>query len=89
MSNDLASKLREGTKHSHTAAENTAFTKCFLKGVVKKEFFRKLTANLYFVYSALEEEIQRHLNHPVVSSIYFPGTGSQSQIRGRFGFLLR
>ncbi|NER46348.1 MAG: heme oxygenase (biliverdin-producing) [Symploca sp. SIO1B1] len=72
MSNDLASKLREGTKHSHTAAENTAFTKCFLKGVVKKEFFRKQVASLYFVYSTLEEEIQRHINHPLVSLIYFP-----------------
>ncbi|NEP58060.1 MAG: heme oxygenase (biliverdin-producing) [Symploca sp. SIO2G7] len=72
MSNDLASKLRQGTKNSHTAAENTAFTKCFLKGIVKKEFFRKQIASLYFVYSTLEEEIQRHRHHPVVSLIYFP-----------------
>ncbi|NES17673.1 MAG: heme oxygenase (biliverdin-producing) [Symploca sp. SIO3E6] len=72
MSNDLASKLREGTKHSHTAAENTAFTKCFLKGFVKKDFFRKQVASLYFVYSTLEEELQRHCDHPVVSLIYFP-----------------
>ncbi|MGA7934020.1 MAG: biliverdin-producing heme oxygenase, partial [Kovacikia sp.] len=30
MSQDLARRLREGTQHSHTAAENTAFMKCFL-----------------------------------------------------------
>ncbi|BAY62103.1 heme oxygenase [Calothrix brevissima NIES-22] len=72
MSTDLASKLREGTKHSHTMAENTAFMKCFLKGIVEREPFRKLIANLYLVYSALEEQLQRYSTHPVVSLIYFP-----------------
>ncbi|MBD2358759.1 heme oxygenase (biliverdin-producing) [Tolypothrix sp. FACHB-123] len=72
MSTDLASKLREGTKHSHTMAENTAFMKCFLKGIVEREPFRKLIANLYLVYSALEEQLQRYCTHPVVSLIYFP-----------------
>ncbi len=28
------------------------FVKCFLKGVVEKTSYRKLVANLYFVYSA-------------------------------------
>ena len=70
MSGDLASKLREGTKHSHTMAENTAFMKCFLKGIVEKEPFRKLVANLYFLYSALEEELQRYHADPVVGPIY-------------------
>ncbi|MBP0001148.1 MAG: heme oxygenase (biliverdin-producing) [Cyanobacteria bacterium SID2] len=72
MSGNLATLLREGTKESHTAAENTAFMKCFLKGIVELEPFRKLTANLYFVYSVLEEEMQRHLDNPVVKGIYFP-----------------
>jgi heme oxygenase len=71
MSQDLARRLREGTKHSHTAAENTAFMKCFLKGIVEREPFRKLLANLYFVYSTLEAELERHRNHPVVGSIVF------------------
>lgn len=72
MCSDLASQLREGTKHSHTMAENTAYMKCFLKGIVEKEPFRKLLANLYFVYSTLEAELLRHRNHPVVGLIYFP-----------------
>ncbi|WP_066379153.1 MULTISPECIES: heme oxygenase (biliverdin-producing) [unclassified Anabaena] len=72
MSSDLDMRLREGTRHSHTLAENTAFMKCFLKGIVEKSFFRKLLANLYFVYCVLEEELQRHQNHPVVGLIYFP-----------------
>ena len=32
----LAGQLREGTKKSHTMAENTGFVACFLKGVVGK-----------------------------------------------------
>ncbi|XGV99280.1 MAG: heme oxygenase (biliverdin-producing) [Leptolyngbya sp. BL-A-14] len=68
----LATRLREGTKHSHTAAENTAFMKCFLKGIVEREPFRKLLANLYLVYSALETELQRHSEHPAIAPIVFP-----------------
>ena len=72
MSINLATKLREGTKKSHTMAENVGFVKCFLKGVVEKTSYRKLVANLYFVYSAMEEEMERHREHPVLSKIYFP-----------------
>ena len=72
MTGNLATKLREGTKKSHTMAENVGFVKCFLKGVVEKTSYRKLVANLYFVYSAMEEEMERHKHHPIVSKIYFP-----------------
>jgi heme oxygenase len=69
---NLAMRLREGTKHAHTAAENTAFMKCFLKGIVEREPFRKLIADLYFVYLALETAMDEHQTHPVVSKLYFP-----------------
>ncbi|AAQ00794.1 MULTISPECIES: biliverdin-producing heme oxygenase [Prochlorococcus] len=69
----LAIQLREGTKKSHTLAENTGFVSCFLKGVVDKSTYRKLMADLYFVYLAMEDEIGRlsKANHPVVSLIGF------------------
>ncbi|MEG3437067.1 heme oxygenase (biliverdin-producing) [Pannus brasiliensis CCIBt3594] len=72
MSVNLATLLREGTKKSHTMAENVGFVKCFLKGVVEKNSYRKLVANLYFVYSAMEEELEKLREHPVVSKICFP-----------------
>jgi heme oxygenase (biliverdin-producing, ferredoxin) len=72
MSSNLATKLREGTKKSHTMAENVGFVKCFLKGTVEKTSYRKLVGNLYFVYSAIEEEMERLRNHPIVGKIYFP-----------------
>jgi heme oxygenase (biliverdin-producing, ferredoxin) len=72
MTSNLASKLREGTKKSHTMAENTGFIACFLKGTVEKNSYRKLAANLYFVYSAMEEEMHKHANHPILSKVFFP-----------------
>ena len=69
----LARQLREGTKKSHSMAENTGFISCFLKGVVDKSSYRNLLADLYFVYSAMEAEIDRlcHEKHPLVSLISF------------------
>jgi heme oxygenase len=71
MSN-LSTRLREGTQKSHTAAENTAFMKCFLKGIVELEPWRKLLADLYFVYSTLETAFQQNINHPIAGAMYFP-----------------
>ena len=69
----LARQLREGTKKSHTMAENTGFISCFLKGVVDKSSYRNLLADLYFVYSAMEEEIEKlcENSHPIISPIGF------------------
>jgi heme oxygenase len=72
MTHDLAQRLREGTQQSHTAAENTAFMKCFLKGIVERQPFRKLLANLYLVYDALETEFRRYQDDPIVGQLYFP-----------------
>jgi heme oxygenase len=69
MSVALAAQIREGTKKSHTMAENTGFVSCFLKGVVDKASYRKLVADLYFVYTAMEEEIGKLGDHPVVGPI--------------------
>ncbi len=68
----LAQKLRHGTQESHTLAENTAYMKCFLKGIVEREPLRQLLANLYYVYSTLETALQRHQNEDeVIGAIYF------------------
>ena len=69
----LAGQLREGTKKSHTMAENTGFVACFLKGVVEKTSYRKLISDLYFVYKAMEEELERLVqeDHPVIKHIGF------------------
>jgi heme oxygenase (biliverdin-producing, ferredoxin) len=80
MSVNLATMLREGTKKSHSMAENMGFIKCFLKGVVEKNSYRKLAANLYFVYGAMEEEMERLKDHPLISKIYFPELNRQPNL---------
>jgi heme oxygenase len=69
MHSNLAKKLREGTKKAHTMAENVGFVKCFLKGVIDKESYRKLVSSLYFVYSEMETQMQRHQGHAILSQI--------------------
>jgi heme oxygenase len=68
----LSKQIREGTKESHTMAENTGFITCFLKGVVEKKSYVKLMSDLYYVYSAMEEEFDKHKDHPILSKIYYP-----------------
>nr|YP_010199413.1 heme oxygenase [Gracilariopsis tenuifrons]AXF36136.1 heme oxygenase [Gracilariopsis tenuifrons]UAD89271.1 heme oxygenase [Gracilariopsis tenuifrons] len=72
MSTNLAQQLREGTTKAHSMAENVSFVKSFLGGVVDKKSYRKLVANLFFVYTALEEEIEKNKNHSAIQYIYFP-----------------
>lgn len=80
MTVNLATMLREGTKKSHTMAENVGFVKCFLRGVVEKTSYRNLVTNLYFVYSAMEEEMECLKDHPIVSKIYFSELNRQSSL---------
>ena len=68
----LALELKEGTKKSHSAAENTKFVAAFLRGVVDEESYRKLIKDFYFVYSALEEEFTRLNEDPILMCINFP-----------------
>ena len=67
----LAAELKTGTKSSHTAAENTKFVGSFLRGVVSEENYRTLIKDFYFVYSAIEEEMERLQDDEFLSPIYF------------------
>ena len=66
---DFATQIKEGTKKSHSAAENTSFVASFLRGVVSKESYKKLVSDLYFVYSAMEEEVDNLKDHPVIGNL--------------------
>lgn len=76
----LSKQIKEGTKKSHTMAENTGFITCFLKGVVEKKSYVKLMSDLYHVYSTMEEEFERHKEHPILSKIYYPELFRKSSI---------
>tara|TARA_B100001996_G_C18670557_1_gene596568 strand:+ start:1887 stop:2558 length:672 start_codon:yes stop_codon:yes gene_type:complete len=67
----LALDLKEGTKVSHSAAENTKFVAGFLKGVLDKEKYRQLLTNFYYVYQTMENQI-RESRDPLVKKICYP-----------------
>uniref|UniRef100_A0A8C4Q8V4 heme oxygenase (biliverdin-producing) n=1 Tax=Eptatretus burgeri TaxID=7764 RepID=A0A8C4Q8V4_EPTBU len=69
---DLSEMLKEGTKDSHTKAENTPFVKDFLRGNIKRKVFELVTVAIYHVYSAMEEELDKHQDHPALAPLYFP-----------------
>ena len=69
---DFSIQIKEGTKKSHSAAENTSFVASFLRGVVSKESYKKLISDLYFVYSAMEEEVDNLKDHPIIGQIQLP-----------------
>ena len=88
MSVALARQLREGTQKAHTMAENTGFVSCFLKGVVDKSTYRTLVADLYFVYSAMEEEIGELClqSHPVIGPIGYPELNRRDTLQEDLAF---
>ena len=69
MVENYSKQIKIGTKKSHSAAENTKFVASFLRGVVDKQSYRTLVANLYFVYSALEDVAGHLKDNPEVSPI--------------------
>uniref|UniRef100_UPI00358F0CDD heme oxygenase 2-like n=1 Tax=Myxine glutinosa TaxID=7769 RepID=UPI00358F0CDD len=69
---DLSEKLKFGTKESHSKAENTNFMKGFLKGELSMDDFKCVAVALYFIYSAMEEELDKNQDHPALAPLYFP-----------------
>jgi len=70
---NFAKQLKDGTKKSHTMAENTSFVSSFLRGVVDEISYRQLVANFYFIYHALESEMKLHKDHEYVGRIALDG----------------
>lgn len=86
LNQGLATKLREGTAKSHSMAEGADFIKCFLQGVIDRQSYRKLAANFYFIYSALEAELTRHQNHPAIGSLHTPELWRQASLESDLAF---
>ncbi|MEM9008808.1 MAG: biliverdin-producing heme oxygenase, partial [Cyanobacteria bacterium P01_F01_bin.86] len=63
-------KLR--TKMREKDPDSQGYIFSFLRSISSKNSYRKLIANYYFIYSALEEALENHREHPVIAKIYFP-----------------
>merc|ERR1719440_1409805 len=70
-STGLAFALDEGTRKSHSVAENTAFVTGFFKGISTRDAFAQLVADLYFVYKAMEEAFDA-AEAPDVKALDYP-----------------
>mmetsp|Transcript_140874 Transcript_140874/g.357907 ORF Transcript_140874/g.357907 Transcript_140874/m.357907 type:complete len:404 (-) Transcript_140874:180-1391(-) len=75
QSNDgegLAKKLKQGTKEAHKAAETVHFVREFIKGKVPREVYAQMVVNLFYVYEALEDALDKCAEHPLVDPLHFP-----------------
>eukprot|EP00567_Pseudictyota_dubia_P007625 CAMPEP_0197444774 /NCGR_PEP_ID=MMETSP1175-20131217/10165_1 /TAXON_ID=1003142 /ORGANISM="Triceratium dubium, Strain CCMP147" /LENGTH=314 /DNA_ID=CAMNT_0042975621 /DNA_START=114 /DNA_END=1058 /DNA_ORIENTATION=- len=61
----LALMLDDGTRKSHSVAQNSAFVSGFFKGIGTKSAFATLVTSLYFVYDAMEEVFDQTSNEYV------------------------
>ncbi len=70
MMTDFSKQIKEGTKKSHSAAENTKFVAQFLKGVLDPTEYRKLITDFWYVYTTMEDCISKS-EDPLVKQIRF------------------
>ena len=86
---NLALQLKEGTKVSHSAAENTKFVSSFLKGVVSKDNYKQLVTNFYYVYRAMEEEIEKQNDFPLHDKLLDRTNKLEQDLRYYYGVMWR
>jgi heme oxygenase len=86
MTSNLTIQLREGTSKSHSMAENVSFVKSFLGGVIDKTSYSHMLANLYFVYVALEEAMEKNKDNEFIKPIYFPELNRTESLKEDLSF---
>jgi heme oxygenase len=67
----LALALKEGTRKSHSVAENSQFMIGFFKGLTSRTAWSDLVASLYYVYKVMEEAFD-YTKDTNVQSMDFP-----------------
>ena len=77
----LSKDIKVGTKKSHSAAENTKFVAAFLRGVISEENYRTLIKDLYFVYAAIEQEMERLKDDKYIAPINFKELNRIEQLK--------
>ena len=67
----LALELDDGTRKSHSIAENTQFVSGFFKGLSNRKAFSSLVESLYYIYEAMEIVLDE-TNNEAVKAIDYP-----------------
>lgn len=68
----VADRLHAETAEAHHAAERAAMQHLFQPKVFTKKRYAAYLGGLYRVYSALEEQLQRHREHPLLGRLGRP-----------------
>ena len=66
----LSQLLDDGTRKSHSMAENSAFVTGFFKGVSNRGTFGELVKSLYFIYDTMEKALETSEESRVVALDY-------------------
>lgn len=92
----LAFMLDDGTRKSHSVAQNTQFVTGFFKGLANRDSYRSLITSLYFVYESMEkamdnttEDRVQALDYPALRRLapmkkdmeFFYGSGWESEVQ--------
>ena len=77
----LALLLDDGTRKSHSIAQNTAFVTGFFKGLGTRDSYRTLMTSLYFVYTAMETAFDETSDPSVQALDYDPALRRVSSIQ--------
>ncbi|CEN78204.1 heme oxygenase [[Clostridium] sordellii] len=64
--------IQQSTKKLHDMAENTGFIKRLVDGNATVEGYGEYIYNLYFVYKAIEENLEKHKNDIVLKEFITP-----------------
>jgi heme oxygenase len=83
----FSKRIRAGTAQAHRITESTQFVKSILRGAVDIESYRNMQTGLYVIYSAMEEELERHREHPLVRSVYFSALARCEALEQDLAFL--
>ena len=81
----LALELDDGTRKSHSLAENTQFVSGFFKGLSNKESFARLVESLYYVYEAMEN-VMDNTDDINVKSLDFPSLRRLAELEKDMSF---
>lgn len=92
----MALMLDDGTRKSHSMAENTEFVTGFFKGLADRDSFKSLVTSLFFVYEAMEDSMDnssdegvRALDYPALrrlpqlkkDMVFFSGSDWEGRIQ--------
>ena len=74
----VADRLHAETADAHHAAERAAMQHLFQPKVFTKKRYAAYLGGLYQVYGALEDQLQRHREHPLVGRLMRPEAVAES-----------